>query len=130
MLTFLSRMTGLESLEKDWHSTAFTVVWIAGQATCGLSLCVLGGLVRGSRPSSKGSAGKAIGLDWGNLLLAAMMFWAYVSFAQYLIIWAGTFPRNELVPAPGSRCLAMGCAGRCALSASMVPVFSCCCRAG
>jgi hypothetical protein len=91
MLTFLAD-DWLESLEKDWHSTAFTVVWIAGQAMCGLSLCILGGLRVGACPSSKGSAGRSLGIDWGNLLLAAMMFWAYVSFAQFLIIWAGNLP--------------------------------------
>lgn len=91
MLTFLSD-DWLQSLEGDWHSTGFTVVWIAGQAMCGLSLCILGGLLVGTRPAFRGSAGRALGLDWGNLLLAAMMFWAYVSFAQFLIIWAGNKP--------------------------------------
>jgi multisubunit Na+/H+ antiporter MnhB subunit len=91
MLTFLAD-DWLESLEQDWHSTAFTVVWIAGQAMCGLSLCILGGLRVGTRPATKGSAGRPLGLDWGNLLLASMMFWAYVSFAQFLIIWAGNMP--------------------------------------
>ena len=30
--------------------------------------------------------------DLGNLLLAFMMLWAYFSFSQYLIIWAGNLP--------------------------------------
>jgi hypothetical protein len=91
MLTVLAD-DWLESLEENWHSTAFTVVWIAGQAMCGLSLCILCGLRGGARPISKGSAGRPLGFDWGNLLLASTMFWAYVSFAQFLIIWAGNMP--------------------------------------
>ena len=30
--------------------------------------------------------------DLGNLLLAFVMLWAYVSFSQYLIIWSGNLP--------------------------------------
>jgi hypothetical protein len=92
-LTFLGD-DWLESLEPNWHSTAFTVVWIAGQAICGLALCILGGLCVGARPSANGSAGRPLGIDWGNLMLTAMMFWAYVSFAQFLIIWAGNLPEE------------------------------------
>jgi hypothetical protein len=93
LLTFLAD-DWLESMDANWHSTAFTVVWIAGQGVCGLSLCILSVLLTGSRPAAKGIAASSSGLDWGNLLLAALMFWAYVSFAQFLIIWAGNLPEE------------------------------------
>jgi hypothetical protein len=32
--------------------------------------------------------------DLGNLLLAFVMLWAYVSFAQFLIIWYGNLPEE------------------------------------
>src|SRR5205809_3849881 len=32
--------------------------------------------------------------DLGNLLLAFVMLWAYISFSQYLIIWAGNLPEE------------------------------------
>ena len=32
--------------------------------------------------------------DLGNLMLAFTMLWAYMSFAQYLIIWAGNLPEE------------------------------------
>jgi len=32
--------------------------------------------------------------DLGNLLLAFVLFWSYVSFAQYLIIWSGNLPEE------------------------------------
>src|SRR5207302_3105523 len=32
--------------------------------------------------------------DLGNLLLAFVMLWAYVSFSQYLIIWSGNLPQE------------------------------------
>jgi hypothetical protein len=91
LLTFLAD-DWLETVDANWHSTAFTVVWIAGQCLCGLSLCILCVLLTGGVPPSKGSPAASHGLDWGNLLLATLMFWAYVSFAQFLIIWAGNLP--------------------------------------
>jgi hypothetical protein len=91
LMTFLAD-DWLESLEEGWHSTAFTVVWLAGQAISGLALCVLCSLRTGARPQEPGSAGRPYGLDWGNLLLASVMFWTYVTFAQFLIIWAGNLP--------------------------------------
>jgi hypothetical protein len=33
-------------------------------------------------------------LDLGKLLLAFVMLWAYFSFSQYLIIWAGNLPEE------------------------------------
>src|SRR5207253_10478501 len=32
--------------------------------------------------------------DLGNLMLAFTMLWAYFSFSQYLIIWAGNLPQE------------------------------------
>ena len=34
--------------------------------------------------------------DYGNLLLTFTMLWAYLSFSQYLIIWAGNL--QEEIP--------------------------------
>jgi hypothetical protein len=93
LLTFLAD-DWLESADANWHSTAFAVVWIAGQGICGLSLCMLGRHLTGSSPLDNGPTERSRGLDCGNLLLAALMFWAYVSFAQYLIIWAGNLPEE------------------------------------
>jgi hypothetical protein len=84
----------LESLEPRWHSTGFTVVWMAGQVVSALSLVLLLGIRSGARPGISGVSGRPLGLDWGNLLLAAMVFWSYVTFAQFLIIWAGNLPEE------------------------------------
>ena len=93
LMTFLTD-DSLQSLEEGWHTTAFTVVWIASQAISGLSLCLLCGMRRGARPLREGPRGRPLGLDWGDLLLASVMFWTYVTFAQFLIIWAGNLPEE------------------------------------
>jgi len=84
----------LEALEAGWHSTAFPVVLIASQVVSGLALALIFGLRTGSRPERAGSAGRTLGIDWGNLLLATSMFWTYVTFAEFLIIWTGNLPEE------------------------------------
>lgn len=78
----------LVALEPGWHSTAFPVVWMAGQAVTGLAAAIAVAIACEQSPDG------ATGLDCGNLLLAALCFWSYVAFAQYLIIWAGNLPRE------------------------------------
>jgi hypothetical protein len=82
----------IASLEPDWHSTGFALVWMTGQAVAGLSLALLGGWANGAQAGSLGKAGQPRGIDWGNLMLAALLAWCYVAFAQFLIIWAGNQP--------------------------------------
>jgi hypothetical protein len=94
MLTLLAD-DWLEALEPGWHSTAFPVVWMAGGVVFALALALLGALAAGARPDAEGSARRPLGLDWGNLLLTTMVFWCYVSFAQFLIIWAGNLPEES-----------------------------------
>ena len=84
----------LVALEPGWHSTAFPVVWMSGQAVAGLAVAILAALVCGGSPREGHGESRALGLDWGNLLLATLVFWCYVAFAQFLIIWAGNLPRE------------------------------------
>jgi len=84
----------LFALDPGWYSTAFPLIWMAGQAMMGLSLAVLVALLFGFDPKAKGSSHRALGLDWGNLLLTCTIFWAYVSFMQFLIIWSGNIAQE------------------------------------
>ncbi len=93
MLTLLAD-DWLESLEAGWHSTAFAAVWMTGQVVTGLSLILVFALRDGVSPESRGAAGRPLGRDWGNLLLASVVFWSYLAFAQFLIIWAGNLPEE------------------------------------
>jgi hypothetical protein len=93
LMTFLGD-DWLESLEAGWHSTAFPVTWVASQVVSGLALALFCGLRCGARPEKDGLAGRTLGIDWGNLMLATMMFWTYVTFAQFLIIWSGNLPEE------------------------------------
>jgi hypothetical protein len=81
-------------LDPGWHSTAFPLVWIIGQALAGLSLAVAAAVLGGADVRARGGADRPLGIDWGNLLLAALSMWWYVAFAQFLIIWAGNLPHE------------------------------------
>jgi hypothetical protein len=79
-------------LDPGWYSTGFPLVWIAAQAIAGIALAIAAAVAFGAEPSERGDAGHVRGLDWGNLMLASIMVWAYVAFVQLLIIWSGNLP--------------------------------------
>jgi len=83
-------------LEPGWYSTGFPLVWTAGQGIAGISAAELAAMGSGANPGSQGSSGRARGLDWGNLMLAAVMAWTYVAFVQWLIIWSGNLPAETI----------------------------------
>jgi hypothetical protein len=93
MLTFLGD-DWLESLEAGWHSTAFPVTWTASQVVSGPRPRAPLRLRCGAMPDRDGASGRTLGIDWGNLMLATVMFWTYVTFCQFLIIWAGNLPEE------------------------------------
>lgn len=97
VLTFTLHLVAVDwlfALDPGWYSTAFPLIWMSGQAMMGISLAVLVGLLFGLDPKEKGSSHRALGLDWGNLLLTCTIFWAYVSFMQFLIIWSGNIAKE------------------------------------
>lgn len=77
------------SLEPHWFSTIYGILFIAGGALSALAVTI-GLLVRfrGNRPISDFIVPR-IFHDLGTLMFALTMFWAYISFSQFIIIWSG-----------------------------------------
>ena len=82
------------SLDPEWFSTIFGLLTVVGHGlmTFALTIIVLSMLER---------SGAATDIlkprhfhDLGKLLLAFVMLWAYMSFSQFLIIWAGNLPEE------------------------------------
>ena len=97
VLTFAMHLLATDWLlatEPDWSSTGFPLVWLGGQAVAGLALAVASAVAVGTDPARRLKNGAALGVDWGNLLLATIVFWVYVAFVQLLIIWSGNLPRE------------------------------------
>ena len=72
------------SLESSWYSTVFGLLIITGMGVSALSFIILkAAILKKSDIAAQ---------DLGNLLLAFIMVWAYLSFTQYLIMWMGNMP--------------------------------------
>lgn len=82
------------SIEPQWTSTIFVYVFVIGQFLTALAMTVLLLVLLSGDPTLDGLERPKLMRDYGNLLLAFVMFWAYVSFSQFLIIWSGNLPRE------------------------------------
>ena len=82
------------SLDPEWFSTIFGLLTIAGWGLTSLALTVVVlAMVDGSK-AVDGVLKPRHFHDLGKLLLAFTMLWAYLSFSQFLIIWAGNLPEE------------------------------------
>lgn len=85
----------LMSLEPHWHSTMFPVIVIIGQVLLTYAFAVIAlSWFRGVEPLANAVTNVHFH-HLGNLLLAFVLFWTYVSFGQFLIIYSGDLP-NEV----------------------------------
>jgi hypothetical protein len=86
----------LMSLDPYWFSTIFGVLVAAGQAISGLAFAIgVVAYLSQFLPFSQLVTAERMN-DLGNLLLTAVIFWAYIAFMQYLIIWSGDLPEDVL----------------------------------
>jgi hypothetical protein len=82
------------SLEPHWFSSMYGVLFIGGQGVSGLAFAIVA-LVAMRRWQPWNAVLTPARLhDLGNLLLAFVLFWSYVSFMQFLIIWTGNLPEE------------------------------------
>lgn len=82
------------SLEKHWYSTMFAVIVIIGQILVAYAFTVIWlTLLRNEEPISA-VVSKSQYHQLGNLMLAFVLFWTYVSFGQLLIIYSGDEPHE------------------------------------
>jgi hypothetical protein len=84
------------SLEPHWYSSMYGLLYLGGQAVAGLSMAIIV-LVSLDRhePWSRLVTPERLN-DLGNLLMALVMFWAYTAFFQYLVIWSGNLPEENV----------------------------------
>jgi len=80
------------SIDPHWYSTIFGFIFIVGE--CLSALCMMVVIERilvPYRPMAFLLKPKEVH-DHGKLILTFVLLWAYFSFAQLLIIWAGNLP--------------------------------------
>jgi hypothetical protein len=82
------------SLEPQWFSTVYGFLVMTGQLLVAMAFAILttSWLARDEPYASVASP--ELWRDLGNLLLAFVMLWAYIAFAQLLITWSGDLPEE------------------------------------
>ncbi len=84
----------LMSLDARWTSTIYGVYYYSGAFVGAVALWIL--LAMGLQAS--GRLKEVITVehyhDLGKLLFAAVVFWAYIAFSQYLLIWYANIPEE------------------------------------
>jgi hypothetical protein len=92
-ITFAS-VDWVMSIDPHWFSTIYGMLFIVGQSLAAFAfVIVVAAFLSESRPISH-FLNAEVFQDLGNLLLAFVMLWAYISFSQYLIIWSGNLPEE------------------------------------
>ena len=92
-VTFMS-IDWLLSVNPKWFSTMYGLLFIADQGLTGMAfLITVMVLLSMRRPMSELLTPRHLH-DLGKFLLAMVMVWAYFSFSQFLIIWAGNLPEE------------------------------------
>jgi hypothetical protein len=82
------------SLEPHWFSTIYGMLFMVGQGLATLALALVVTMLLREREALARVITKGRLQDLGNLMLAFVMLWAYISFSQFLIVWSGNLPEE------------------------------------
>lgn len=82
------------SLEPSWFSTMYGFLWIVIFLLAGYSFAVVVLNRLAVNDPLKNALEPSRYLDVGNLMLVFTLLWAYLSFSQFLIIWAGNMKQE------------------------------------
>jgi hypothetical protein len=83
------------SVEPTWASSMFPVVFGMNSFICAISVGVLTFYaLNADRPGVLAIVKDKFRIDIGTLLFGYTMLWAYASFCQYMLIWAGNLPEE------------------------------------
>jgi hypothetical protein len=82
------------SLEPHWFSTIYGAMFLVGQVLESFAFIIALLIVLSRRPPLRDYVTPQHFHDLGNLMFAFTVLWAYLSFSQFLIIWAGNLPEE------------------------------------
>jgi len=82
------------SLNPHWYSTIFGFLMIGGQGLAALAFTIIVSTFLFKHAPMSGLLKPHHFHDLGKLMFAFVMLWAYFSFSQFLIIWAGNLPEE------------------------------------
>jgi hypothetical protein len=82
------------SLEPHWFSTIYGAMFLIGQMLESFAFMILLVIVLSHTSPLRDYLTRQHLHDLGNMMFAFMVLWAYLSFSQFLIIWAGNLPEE------------------------------------
>ncbi len=77
------------SRETNWYSSIIGFIMVIGQAASGMAFLALAVCYFARRRPIRDVLSPQHLNDYGNLMLALVILWAYTAFAQLLVIWSG-----------------------------------------
>ena len=92
VLLSLASADWMMSLQRDFYSSLYPFLYFGGAMVVVFSLlsaCAAFLQRRGLWPEDPG-----LRHDYGKLLFAAVLFWGYLTFSQFIIVWNGNLPRE------------------------------------
>lgn len=92
-ITFMS-IDWILSINPKWFSTIFGLLFMAGQGLTSMAFLITLMVVLSARKPMTEILTRRHLHDLGKFMLALVMVWAYFSFSQFLIIWAGNLPEE------------------------------------
>ena len=94
ILMSLAAVDWAMSLDPHWYSTIYGLIQVVGQGISALAFGVAVLALLAPREPMNHVLRASQFHDLGKLLLAFVMLYAYFSFSQFLIIWAGNLPEE------------------------------------
>jgi len=82
------------SLDPHWYSSLFGFMFVVGHGVAGFSFIILVALYLAGREPMRGHLRPKHFHDYGKLLLAFVMLWAYMQLSQLIIVWSGNLPEE------------------------------------
>jgi hypothetical protein len=82
------------SLDPSWISTIYGLIFVAGQLIAALAFAIVVERILFNYEPMATLLKPSYVHDHGKFMLTFIMVWAYFSFSQWLIIWAGNLPEE------------------------------------
>lgn len=82
------------SLELHWSSTMFPLIYSINQLLTCITFCVAMFMFLSTKPPIANVMRPKFQIDMGTILLALTMVWSYMTFSQFMLIWAANLPEE------------------------------------
>lgn len=82
------------SLELHWSSTMFPLIYSINQLLVTITFCVAMFMFLSTKSPIVEVMRPKFQIDMGTILLALTMVWSYMTFSQFMLIWAANLPEE------------------------------------